>query len=152
MKRKIMQRNKRKYTALMRSAHSNEMTLKEWVELVRRLNQHRHDDREGKRYGRYTDWDSAEFKWTWLCVPHRSCKNWRVLSYSVYSKLSDLPEDKQAMYQAQFMAKEEGALSEGEQARIAEGVRQADAEQFASDEKVKETFNRWGVDNERKTE
>lgn len=56
-----------------------------------------------------------------------------------------LPELLDAMHVFKQALLDRPPLSEEEKAKIAEGVRQADAGQFASDEQVKQSFKRWGV-------
>ena len=75
MKRKLISRNKRKFTRLLNEAKSNSLSLSDWVELRRRLSNFNADNRIATRYGTYEDWDSAEQHNFGLTVPNRSLKD-----------------------------------------------------------------------------
>lgn len=129
MKRKLLNRNKRKYSSLIKLATIEDLRFDNLLQIlasVQELKQHR---RISKRYGTLEDWDNFEVSSRVITVPIVSRKDNRILSYGAYFSVEMLPVEKKEQFASFF------AVSDSAKGVVSSYV----VDEFVSDEESRDS-------------
>ena len=102
MKRKLINKNKVKYSHLVRCAVKEDLGLHNLLKVLAGVQEMKQLIRIGNRYGTEENWDEVEMSAAMVTVPIVSRKDGRVLSYAAYFSAEMLPPDRKAQYSSFF--------------------------------------------------
>lgn len=103
MMRKLINKNKRKYSRLIKLARTEDIGLHNLLQVLACLQEMKQHRRISKRFGTTYDWGSAEFSTAMITVPIVSRKDNQVLSYTAYFSAEMLPIEKREQYTSFFV-------------------------------------------------
>jgi hypothetical protein len=103
MKRELLNKNKRKYSRLIKQARTEDIGLHNLLQVLAGLQEIKQYRRISKRYGTTEDWGSAEFSTTMITVPIVSRKDNKIESYAAYFSVEMLPIEKREQYTSFFV-------------------------------------------------